>query len=346
MSVNTSDIDGRASTNAISSTIGTSHPNDVHKQADEQSQSVGLSDCLIDETQEGTKQLVPCIIPGNEHHSDTHTETIDNNLTEGPVNDLGKPGFAIGRIFDELFFRGNRSYLPANRGPYQNSRDWLSALVIKNGPIEDDDEYDEENFKEESPIMERLCKAFLKILPTVYSDEEKPAFCLYHSDLHTGNVLVDPDTFEITGIVDWEFINVVPQWRAFEYPKYLRNDEPFSETEPKIPDYEDEEEDSHDMKVDNKDRWDDRILRRHYDQVTNRLTQDDETPFDSPTEIDLKRDCRSKIREITENFNWPKNWLRTYLKTGVNRNSLNEDRICGEPSSDDAGDTWLDEMQT
>lgn len=36
-------------------------------------------------------------------------------------------------------------------------------------------------------------------------DTEESRFCLVHSDLNPKNVLVDPDTLEVSGLVDWEF---------------------------------------------------------------------------------------------------------------------------------------------
>ena len=35
--------------------------------------------------------------------------------------------------------------------------------------------------------------------------DEEPRTCLVHSDLNPKNLLVDPETFEITGVLDWEF---------------------------------------------------------------------------------------------------------------------------------------------
>lgn len=35
--------------------------------------------------------------------------------------------------------------------------------------------------------------------------DEEPRACLVHSDLNPKNLLVDPDTLEVTGVLDWEF---------------------------------------------------------------------------------------------------------------------------------------------
>ena len=36
--------------------------------------------------------------------------------------------------------------------------------------------------------------------------------CLVHSDLNPKNVLVDPDTLEVTGVLDWEFAHAGHPW--------------------------------------------------------------------------------------------------------------------------------------
>lgn len=35
--------------------------------------------------------------------------------------------------------------------------------------------------------------------------DEEPRTCLVHSDLNPKNLLIDPDTLEVTGVLDWEF---------------------------------------------------------------------------------------------------------------------------------------------
>ncbi|KAK8151816.1 kinase-like domain-containing protein [Phyllosticta citrichinensis] len=43
-----------------------------------------------------------------------------------------------------------------------------------------------------------------------FSDLDSGPFVLLHGDLRTPNIMVDPETFEFTGIVDWEWARVVP----------------------------------------------------------------------------------------------------------------------------------------
>ena len=249
--------------------------------------------------------------------------------------------FCVDRIFDSLFFMASRLYLPGNRGPYQNSLEWLSSEIrvqlewIKNGPIKDDEDYTSE-FGEDAPMMERLCHEYLENLPTVFRDEEeKGLFTLHHSDLNAANILVDPESFRIVGIVDWEMINVAPAWKASEHPKFLQYMEPEDEEEPPIPSYEDES----DIAVYIRDRWDNRILRRHFDDVMKQLTGDDGIDEDT-LKTKAKRDCYEMIQELTGMWIWSSRWLKTYKRTGISKNGADRAKeVDGEDVSDTESET-------
>jgi len=326
---------------------------DARSTTDTQCPATG-STCTVNNDPNEVKHLLTCDSDGPDGSREAGaTGTIaiapfGRGEQQIPTRSAGQGDFTVGRMFDSLFYIGNRPNLPANRGPYRSSLEWLSALVrvqlewVKNGPIEGDEEYGED-MEEEFPKIERLCRGFLDILPTVCSDEEGPgSFCLHHSDLNTANILVHPDTFEITGIVDWEFINVVPKWRAFEHPHFLINIEPMSETEPPIPIYEDNEED---FEVYARDRWDERILRRQFDQTIDLLTQGDEISTNDAMKMKVQRDCREVIPALSDVWNWSRLWLKTYKTTGVSKNHVDcskESSVFGEKGSDSEDYTWLD----
>ena len=248
------------------------------------------------------------------------TRLNDNNRmrSKGCVD---QAEFCVDRIFDPLFFIASRLYLQGDRGPYKSSIEWLSAEIhiqlewIKNGPVENNPEYTDD-FAAESPTMERLCREYLEVLPNVFSGEEaKDSFTLHHSDLNAANILVHPETFEITGIVDWELINVVPEWKASEHPRFLRFGEPEDEEEPPMPSYEDED----DIDVIVRDRWDYRILRRHFDDVLKRLAGDNDI-IDDTMGTKAKRHCHEFVPQLTDMWEWSEKWLRIYKTTGMSQN--------------------------
>jgi serine/threonine protein kinase len=60
-----------------------------------------------------------------------------------------------------------------------------------------------------------------RVWPRISSDGEGFGFC--HNDLAPQNIFVDPSTFQIVGIIDWEFAGFfpgdfeLPLWREFEW---------------------------------------------------------------------------------------------------------------------------------
>lgn len=57
--------------------------------------------------------------------------------------------------------------------------------------------------------------------PRKTSRNTNPDFVFCHNDLGQHNIFVDPDTFDITAIVDWEFAGYYTE--AFEYPLWLKS---------------------------------------------------------------------------------------------------------------------------
>jgi aminoglycoside phosphotransferase (APT) family kinase protein len=54
-------------------------------------------------------------------------------------------------------------------------------------------------------------------------------FCLVHSDLNPKNLLVDPDTLEVTGLVDWEFAHAGSPYADLGNLLRFERDDPFVE---------------------------------------------------------------------------------------------------------------------
>lgn len=63
-----------------------------------------------------------------------------------------------------------------------------------------------------------------------YEDE-----LLYHDDLSGSNILVDPVSYHVTGIVDWECVSIHPAWEATEYPFFLKGIDVQEPPPPRIP---------------------------------------------------------------------------------------------------------------
>ena len=240
--------------------------------------------------------------------------------------------FAIGPMFSSIFYFGSRLYLPGNRGPYKCSREWLKAEIemqlawIKAGPVEGDPEYDDD-FEDEAPDMITECYRYLDTLPAIFPEEEdQPFSVLHHHDLIQPNILVDAETFDITGIIDWEMVNIVPIWSATDHPEWLKEIEPVDDEEPPIPSYDDED----DIAVCIRDQWDSRILRDRFDETMERLTGGSGTIRTSKAS-DIKRDFASTIIQLCDNVEYAQRWLEKYkagiAEVGLEPQSKNEDHV-------------------
>lgn len=244
--------------------------------------------------------------------------------------------FRIGRVFDPVFIKGSRLYLLGNRGPYQSSLEWLNAEIqiqlewIKRGPVEGDEDYDDDDdFAEEAPIMERLCQEFLEILPKIYKTGEETDCTLHHSDFNAANILVNPETLEITGIVDWEMINVVPAWRASAHPEFLSYMEPDDDEELPLPS---EDVNGEHTSWELRNRWEHKALRSGFDKAIARGIGGSNDKFDHTKETKAKLDCYFFLSELTGMWSWSKKWLKIYKRTGrsVNQADWTHPTYCND----------------
>ena len=142
--------------------------------------------------------------------------------------------FAIGPVVTNQFFYGDRVHLQPDRGPFETSLSYLTSLLhlhvasTTNRKIaaSADDEYDEDDISELDDTISAY-QSILSILPTFFPPEAsgQETFSLYHDDLSSNNILVDPATHQITGIVDWECVSLQPAWHAARVPQLLEGPE-------------------------------------------------------------------------------------------------------------------------
>ena len=254
--------------------------------------------------------------------------------------------FTVGPLFSPMFYLGSRLYLPGNRGPYRRASEWLESGInmqlqwVKAGRVEGDSFY-AKDFEKEVPEIESECHRYLETLPKIISNEQGPCYELHHGDLNSANILVDPETFSITAIVDWEMINIVPAWKASDYPVLLQDIEPEDDEEPPIPSYEEE----HDLAVYTRDQWDYKILRQHYDATMKRLTGgSDATDKFSITKN--MRDFESQIQNLSDNIGWAQQWLEGYLASIEESHQTQAASVtalgeCGTQNASEKGDCQI-----
>jgi len=149
-----------------------------------------------------------------------------------PLSD--DPEFAIGPLTIIPFFYGDRIHLQNSRCAFETSSSYLTSLLhlhissTTNRKIaaSTDDEYDEDDISEFEDIIAAY-ESLLSVLPIFFPLDANDAetFSLFHDDLSTNNILVDPTTHHITGIVDWECVPLKPSWDVARVPKLLEGPE-------------------------------------------------------------------------------------------------------------------------
>lgn len=138
----------------------------------------------------------------------------------------------IGRIVDRHFFWGDHINYPIERGPFQDSHDWLAVhleITIREHTARLDDPDNDEEDREYIQSILRLARKLLALLPKIFPPIEhsaEPTF-LWHDDLNLNNILLD-DEGNITAVLDWEFLACQPSWFTTKTPAFL-NEEPREE---------------------------------------------------------------------------------------------------------------------
>ena len=235
-------------------------------------------------------------------------------------------------MFDEVFVSESRVYLPGNRGPFQSSLEWMQAAVAMqleyinkrisvSGANADKTENSEYGFQKDAPKMKDVCHRILDILPEIFKDERRGSgFVLNHHDISAANILVDPETFETTGILDWEYTRVVPKWKTATEPKFLDDNEYEWESpskEPPSPRSWDKEK--HRDEIEYYDRWAYKQLRDHYNATLKKTRQKAGIIDDlDPAKVDLKKQVNWQIWNVVtwwQSGDW---WLRKYINGDVN----------------------------
>lgn len=213
------------------------------------------------------------------------------------ASEFSASGFCIGTSVDPAFFSGRRRYIKSDRGPFESSSAWVTALleveweVLKTAKIllssksdmsdalkEEDWDHvmqeeiglDQDDLKDFDEI-ENAYHSYKNLLPGVFVGQDP--FSLYHEDLRSANIIINPSTYDITGVIDWEQATTIPDWYGIDYPACLRGQDPFDEQDGQtIPvTYDSEDEEYNAVTVSARDRRDGLILRKRFDEAMKKL---------------------------------------------------------------------------
>lgn len=148
-----------------------------------------------------------------------------------------------------------------------------------------------------------------KVTPHIFSDsdETEDLKVLWHGDLSKLNILVDPITFKIKGVVDWESVSIVPAWEVNHgTPRFLRG----AEVEEPPPLGSLPEEDEADLVEIRKD-WDLGLLREAYTEIVGPLFDTTAVP---DRRLRRKRKLSASLAIFEDVWRRTKTWLENTLE--------------------------------
>ena len=155
--------------------------------------------------------------------------------------------YVVGPIVTPYMFAGGRKLrVPRNLGPYSNDAEYIAALaateieemkLLLSADAHLHPDFDEDLAGDAEATIEVLDE--LQAISITLFPSPPRHFLLHHHDLSLANIIVDPATHEITGIVDWECVGSRPHWEL-TYPSFLLGQEVEEGVEPPAPGDKDE----------------------------------------------------------------------------------------------------------
>ena len=206
-------------------------------------------------------------------HDQCSFDVIDNlyfceDIPEETVRTLpvADDRFVIGPIVTAYMFAGGRKLrLPKCLGPYSNDAEYVSALAdaeaedirfLQSPEARTHDDFDTDLADEAPEIMEALIE-HQGIRAALFPSHPR-LFALSHHDLSLSNILVDPTTYKISGIIDWECTGTRSGWED-RYPVFLEGRER-EKPEPLSPGDDDE------VRVEQWEDWEKTVLHPSWDE--------------------------------------------------------------------------------
>jgi aminoglycoside phosphotransferase (APT) family kinase protein len=232
--------------------------------------------------------------------------------------DIGiNDSFVIGRTVSMRLFYDKRLLLHAHRGPFETTHQLLMAetellrrRIRHLSPKPGADYYCEvdESLADDGPEVLEAFDKLHKVASTIVSPVDGPedAKMLWHDDLSLMNILVDPKTYNLVGIVDWESVSVVPAWQtASGVPCFLRGID-VNEPAPIGSLSEEEEKMTADLRRD----WDLVLLRRKYAEILGPIY---DVASASLSAVNLKLKLATSLGDFEERWKATRYWTKKYL---------------------------------
>ncbi|OGM39419.1 hypothetical protein ABOM_012117 [Aspergillus bombycis] len=146
--------------------------------------------------------------------------------------------FSIGPLTSSELWEGTRRNMRLDRGPWCDPQEYTQALGrneiawIESHACPRMNYYRSDKEQEFPGDGLALLAKYMKVAPYLIPSpihEAATSKVIWHPDLHLDNVFVDPDTYEITCIVDWQSACVAPLFYQSGVPRMFRHPGPVRE---------------------------------------------------------------------------------------------------------------------
>ncbi|KAL3482146.1 kinase-like domain-containing protein [Aspergillus californicus] len=145
-------------------------------------------------------------------------------------------GFAIGPLTTNELWNATRQNINMDRGPWKKPSDYTYAMGrnemtwIKAHAIPRMNHARSSQSQETPGDGLALLEKYNSVSPYLVPPDDTSALSvLWHPDLHLDNIFVDPDSFQITRIIDWQSARVAPLFYQSAVPRMCRHPKPVSE---------------------------------------------------------------------------------------------------------------------
>ena len=214
--------------------------------------------------------------------------------------------YVLGPIVIPYMFAGGRKLrVSRNLGPYSNDAEYMTALaasgseemkLLLSADAHLHDDFDEDLAEDAEDIMEVLDG--LQTISATLFPSRPCRFALHHGDLSLSNILIDPVTHEITGIVDWECVGTRPHWQD-PYPTFLTGPE-VEETEPLA------SGDTDPCRVERWENWEKMRLRSVFDRLLGEVSDADDG------KDGIRREFREQLDWVDISQAIVRRWMKGY----------------------------------
>lgn len=104
---------------------------------------------------------------------------------------------------------------------HETVEDYLGCFIDSATNYKRPLEKDKHIFARSCTMLQRLKKHLVSIWQALPTGPRLRRLALKHDDLRLSNILLDPSSGAVTGVIDWEYHSVQPSVLAVEYPWWL-----------------------------------------------------------------------------------------------------------------------------